>query len=120
MIIKNKLPCINIIRGDTEKLAFKRRDYNGEVIMEKAKEIFFTVKNNANTVDFLFQKTIDDMEFDTETGKYTFLINPDDTNNLKYDTYKYDLEVKDTDYKKTISFGDFRVLDEITFVENEG
>ena len=36
---------MNLIRGDTLNLKFKRIDRNGEVIKEKPEKLFFTVKS---------------------------------------------------------------------------
>ena len=109
---------IDLIRNDSLTLTFKRIDGSGEVITEEADKIFFTVKQNNITNTVVFQKTKDDMEF--VDGTYTFTILPEDTVNLPYGTYKYDLEVVNgEDYKKTISIGDFNILDEVTFASNE-
>lgn len=111
---------IELIRNDSMTLSFKRIDAQGEVITEEADKIFFTVKQNNITETVVFQKTKQDMEFDTETGTYRFTILPEDTVNLPYGTYKYDLEVvNEPNYKRTISIGDFNILDEVTFASNE-
>jgi hypothetical protein len=109
---------IDLIRNDSLVLTFKRIDGNGDIITEEADKIFFTVKQNNITNTVVFQKTKQDMEF--SDGIYRFTILPEDTVNLPYGTYKYDLEVVNgTDYKKTISIGDFNILDEVTFAVNE-
>ena len=109
---------IDLIRNDSLILTFKRIDGNGDIITEEADKIFFTVKQNNITSTVVFQKTKEDMEFNN--GTYRFTILPEDTVNLPYGTYKYDLEViNGTDYKKTISIGDFNILDEVTFAVNE-
>lgn len=111
---------IELIRNDSLTLKFQRIAADGNVITEEADKIFFTVKQNNTTPTVVFQKTKQDMEFDTETGTYRFTILPEDTVNLPYGTYKYDLEVVNgTDYKKTISIGDFIIEDEVTFASNE-
>lgn len=111
---------IELIRNDSLTLTFKRIAADGNVITEEADKIFFTVKQNNITQTVVFQKTKQDMEFDSETGTYRFTILPSDTVNLPYGTYKYDLEVVNgTDYKKTISIGDFIIEDEVTFASNE-
>lgn len=109
---------IDLIRNDSLILTFKRIDGNGDIITEEADKIFFTVKQNNITNTVVFQKTKEDMEFNN--GTYRFTILPEDTVNLPYGTYKYDLEVVNgTDYKKTISIGDFIIEDEVTFASNE-
>lgn len=109
---------ISITRGDTKQFKFQRKS-NGQVITTEADEIFFTVKRNNNVENFVFQKTIDDMDFDEEYF-YHFTINPEDTNNLPYGTYAYDIEVKIDNYVKTIALGNFEITKEVTFYTNEG
>lgn len=108
---------LKVIRGDTNKFKFSRKDSNGEVIMQQASNLYFTVKKDVLTKDVLIQKTIDDMEF--ENGVYTFTIDGNDTDNLYYGSYVYDLEVVDDNYKQTISIGDFVIAEEVTFTSNE-
>lgn len=114
---------IKITRGDTGKFSFVRKDKNGNVILSQPQAIYFSVKTNGYAKQPLIQKTLEDMEFDSETGKYIFYINPEDTNELSYGKYEYDIEVKDTidsiSYTKTISLGCFEINKEITFVSNE-
>ena len=111
---------MKIIRGDTGFYKFQRKNENGEPILLKADKMYFTVKQNYNTSKILFQKTIDDITFDSE-GYYHLTINPSDTDNLDYGNYVYDIEViqEDDNYKKTISKGAFIVEKEVTFVGNE-
>ena len=110
--------AIKIRRGDTKAFKFQRKS-NGEPITEIAENIYFTVKRNSKLNDFIFQKTIDDMNFD-ENYFYHFTIYPEDTNGLQYGNYEYDIEVKIGDeYVKTIAIGTFIIDKEVTFVGNE-
>lgn len=108
---------LTLTRGDTQTFSFIRKDSDGNPITIKADALYFTVKNNYVTTDVLIQKTIDDCTF--TDGKYTFVIEPEDTDNLNYGLYVYDLEVKQEDYKKTISKGTFEITEEVTFTDNE-
>ena len=114
---------IEIIRGDTEKFKFTRKDSDGKAIKREPDAIYFTVKNNAYENKTIFQKTLEDMDFDSETGEFTFYVMPEDTDKLNYGNYEYDLEVKETiggiEYVKTISKGLFAIKEEITFATNE-
>lgn len=114
---------IELVRGDTLKLSFVRKDSENNTILTIPEAIYFTVKTNTNKEEAIFQKTLEDMEKNEITGEYVFYINPEDTNSMNYGTYKYDLEVKDTiddiNYTKTIALGDFVVKEEVTFVSNE-
>lgn len=108
---------MEIIRGDTKKYKFQRKN-SGGVITKKADEIYFTVKMNFINKDYIIQKKIDDMTFD-ENYYYSFTIEPQDTNNLLYGKYVYDLEVKDSGVVTTISKGIFEIKEEVTFSNNE-
>lgn len=110
---------IELIRGDSLSLKFKRLDANGEPITTEADEVYFTIKRNTTTEDVVFQKTLEDMTFDND-GTYHIAILPQDTEELPYGDYVYDLEIcVGDDYKKTISIGNFKILEEVTFASNE-
>ena len=99
---------------------FQRKNKEGQPIEDKAPKIYFTVKESNEEEEVVLQKTIDDMEFD-ENFIYHFTIWPEDTDNLYYGTYKYDIQVKypEVNYKKTISKGNFIIEDESTWKANE-
>ena len=110
---------IELIRGDSLSLKFKRLDAQGQAITTEADEVYFTVKKSYNDTDFILQKTLSDMTFDND-GTYHISILPEDTEDLMYGKYVYDLEVLvGTDYKKTIAIGDFIIKEEVTFSSNE-
>lgn len=106
-----------ITRGDIKKIKFQRRK-EGQPILEKADKIYFTVKETHYKKEVVIQKTIDDMEFD-EQGYYHLIITPEDTNELKYGEYVFDIEVIVEEYKKTLIKGTFKIEEEVTFAENE-
>ena len=109
---------MEIVRGDTKALKFQRK-MNGEPILDRVDKAYFTVKKNTSEDDPIFQKTINDMTFDSE-GFYHFIVEPEDTNNLTYGDYVYDVEVMiGSTYKKTISRGTLSIVDEVTFPINE-
>lgn len=107
---------MEFIRGDTAKYKFKRIDADGNVITTKADKIYFTVKTNGYSDDILLQKTIDDMEFDGQY--YHFIIQPEDTDDMNYGTYRYDVEVIQ-DGVKTTTVGEIIINEEITFASDE-
>lgn len=110
---------IKIRRGDIQYFTFKRKNENGETITTIPKNIYFSVKESYNSRYPIIQKTLNDMTMDVD-GTYHFRILPIDTNKLKYGNYVYDLEVYDEDnYVKTISIGEFRIIEEVTFNSNE-
>ena len=104
---------MQLTRGDTAKFKFKRINAAGNVIGTPADAIYFTVKENGYTDEILIQKTLNDIEFD---GIYYHLtILPEDTNELKYGTYHYDIEIIQDGVKTTVAFDEFIIAEEITF-----
>lgn len=109
---------MEFIRGDTAKFKFRRHNADGNVIATPADEIYFTVKTNGYSDNVLLQKTLADMTFD-ENYYYHFTILPEDTDNLDYGTYQYDVEIIQ-DGNKTTTRGEFIIDEEITFASDEG
>ena len=109
-----------ITRGDTHSYKFQRLDGEGQPIEERAPSVYFTVKDSNNEEEIIFQKTIEDMRYDEEFF-YHFTIYPEDTNDMYYGSYDYDIEVKYTDgnYVRTIAKGKFIVEEETTWKANE-
>lgn len=107
-----------IRRGDTKFLKFQRKDSEGNPIIESIDKAYFTVKNYSLPEDFIFQKTLADMDIDEE-GFYHFRIDPEDTNKMLFSTYRYDLQIEIGAIKRTIAFGNFIVKEEVTFAGNE-
>lgn len=113
--------CLTMTRGDTAKFKFVRLNLDGDPILEKADELYFTVKPSPDDLNPSFQVTIDEMTFDTETGEYDFVILPTYTNNMDFNKkHWYDLEVIDGGVKTTISYGQFKLKPEVTWAKNEG
>lgn len=111
---------MELIRGDTLKLKFQRKNKSGEVITTKPDFLFFTVKSSYYSKDYLFQKRLDrDISFSEEDNCYRFTINPEDTGYLSYGSYVYDIEVITGDTVKTIAKGNLKITEEVTFAENE-
>lgn len=106
------------IRGDTRKYYFQRLNADGTPITMRPDRLYFTVKKKTTDKVVLIQKTLDDMEIDDD-GTYHFTILPEDTDNLKYMNYVYDIEVITDGVKTTIAKGGFIIEDEVTFAEDE-
>ena len=119
-INKDTIQTLSMTRGDTIPYHFQRKDNAGKPILTEAEKIYFTVKDTDLQQPVVLQKTIEDMTFD-ETGTYHFTIYPEDTNNLTYGTYTYDVEVRieSDNYTRTISKGIFELTDESTWASNE-
>ena len=118
----NNQLTISMRRGDYRKLSFMRHSYLGVVIQVIPHDIFFTVKNTNLDEDYIFQKKLSDdtITYDSRTCLYTFEINPEDTNDLDYGCYKFDVEVMlDEGKPRTICYGTLKIRPEITWEENE-
>lgn len=111
---------MQLIRGDTFKFKFRRIDAQGAIIKNIAPNLFFTVKRNAGDKNYIFQKTLQDgISFD-EDWYYHVTVEPEDTNNMKFGDYVYDIEVIAGEYKQTISKGVLSIDTEVTWAINEG
>lgn len=106
-------------RGDTHCFRFQRKR-NKQPIVDQAENIYFTVKEyNSDDAPVLIQKTIEDIEFDSNYYYHVSIL-PKDTNELEYKTYYYDIEVKiGEDYVKTIKKGQLILTDESTTAKDE-
>lgn len=112
------MTILSVIRGDTARWKFQRRDMNGDVILTQADELYFTVKKNYNTSDYILQKTISDFIFDND-GTYHLILAAEDTELLKYGDYVFDIEVTTNEYVQTIAKGKFIIAEESTWVSNK-
>lgn len=112
---------MNMTRGDTYEFKFQRRNQNQEVITQKPDKMYFTVKENDETEDFILQKRLDDntISYDEETHYYHITIEPKDTSGWQYGTYYYDIEIITNNKTKTIKKGTLSITSEITFESNE-
>ena len=111
---------LSMTRGDTAKFKFTRLDNDGNPILTEADELYFTVKSSADNFTPEFQITLEDMEFDSTSGQYSFVVLPAMTNGLNFNSkHFYDVEVIQDNVKTTISFGQFKLLPEVTWQGNE-
>lgn len=97
-----------VVRGKNAWFKFRRKDNNGDPIVGPAREAYFIVKYSHESREYIFRKSINDMELDAE-GWYHCRIETEDTENLDFRDYAYDIEVFEDDYTLTISSGTFTV-----------
>ena len=101
---------IKLTRGDTARLTVPITNLanNGEYTMESGDILYFTVKKTAKDSDFLFQKSV--------TGSNSIYIKPEDTANLSFGKYKYDVQLTTAtgDVYTVIEPSTFEVMEEIT------
>lgn len=110
---------ISQTRGDTRKYKFQRKNADGSVILNVPNKMFFTVKQDFTDDKVLIQKRLpDDFEIDEE-GFWHFTIEPEDTNDLNYGDYVFDVEVITDGVKSTIAKGGFVIEPEVTFADDE-
>lgn len=110
---------IEFTRGDTQFFKFQIKDGEGNPIQLTSEDkVYFTVKQNANSEDILIQKRYsDDIQY--SEGYFNFVLNSEDTSDLAYGTYNYDIELKSGDYVKTLGQGIITLTEEITFRSDE-
>ena len=110
---------ISFTRGDTQFLQFQIKDANGDLIeLTDGDVVYFTVKQNANSKKIMFQKKYPD-DIGYSDGYFYFVINSQDTSNLAYGQYQYDIELKSGEYVKTLGMGTIELTEEITFRSDE-
>lgn len=108
-------------RGDVVTRTFTIKNSDRTVFTEAPDEIYLTVKSTANEYDFKFQKRLSEGDFILiEPGKYQFTINPEDTNDLKFMTYDFDIEIVKSPHLKKTFLGTLTIEKEVTHWYNEG
>ena len=114
---------MEITRGDYKSFKFKRtRKKDKSVIADRPSEMYITFKIDAHEEEALFQKRLGDgsITYSEEDNYYRFAIIPDDTDDLEYGTYFYDVEVIASGNKpRTILKGVLDVTEEYTHKANE-
>lgn len=107
------LTCVNnnisITRGDSAIFALAVKKADGEPYeISEGDTVIFTVKKSTYDKEIITQKTV-------VNGVIT--INPDDTKNLEYGTYYYDVELTQADgfVSTVISPHKFIVEQEVTY-----
>lgn len=107
-------------RGDSKAYQFQRfNKVDKSVITIPPDTIYMTVKKNYDTKDYLFQKTKNDFVIDPD-GTYHFEILPEDTEELRYGKYVYDIQVTTDGKVTTLVKGAFEIGKESTWAVNEG
>ena len=112
---------MQIRRGNYKLFKFQRKNENREVITDLPDKMWFTVKDNANKKEFIFQKKLNDgITYTQEDNYYHIEIKQDDTEKLAYGNYEYDIKIKyGEDKPKTLIVGNFEITKVVTHKENE-
>lgn len=113
---------INMPRGDIRLVPFNVKDATGELSDIQFEDIYFTVKRNYFDQEPIFQKKLSTGEIETDgQGNFWFTIHAEDTDNLSYGKYVFDIElVCLAEGIKQTTTGDFNLTYEATFRSNEG
>ena len=106
-------------RGDTVPISFDLTDKNGNPLNLDDVEIYFTVKKNYNKSDYVIQKRYSIGDIEINGTKASFILEHNDTAELKYGEYVYDIEFLSGDYVKTILRGIITLTEESTHKSNE-
>lgn len=107
-----------LIRGDTTPMKKIKIEFSGENIDPNNFNLFFTVKRNKNS-KAVIQKSINNGITLGEDGYYHLILENEDTYNLSYGEYQYDIEFKSGKYRKTLVNGTITLNDEITTNKEE-
>ncbi len=111
---------IALPRGDIKFVRFLINDMNGTITDVDFSEIYFTVKKTTDDIPFLFQKKLSAGTIQKiANGDYQLKIEPEDTYNLSYGRYKFDVNIKYLNQIDETFVGDFVITEEVTFKENE-
>lgn len=108
-------------RGDTKVFKFKLTDKNKEDIsLTPGDKLYLTVKQTPNSKKVEIQKTLDNGIVLKDDGYYYVTISAEDTANMAYGTYGYDIEIKTmTGIVQTLIIGSITLTEEYTFKGDE-
>ena len=107
-------------RGDTCPLTFVLNDAEGNVLIPTlGDELYFTVKKSYTARDVVFQKKYTTGDLELNDGLIKFAIKHEDTANLSYGSYVFDIQFKGGDFVKTLVKGTITLTEEATSINNE-
>ncbi len=112
-------------RGDTPPISFRITDLDLQELDLENAEIYFTMKKNANVTNFILQKKYSTGEITVDGDQGSFIMEHEDTANLKYGNYWYDIQIMlpregtTKPYVKTLAVGHITLTNESTFISNE-
>lgn len=100
---------IRLTRGDSATLTVKLEQDGAEVEVGPNDQLTLTVKRSTTSADALVEKTA--------TGTNTIAIDPADTEELAYGSYKYDVQLttEDGGVYTVVGPATFRIAEEVTW-----
>ena len=119
--MEDKLIELFFKRGDTYAFKSELKLKSGhEITKEDISELYVTAREGFDEMfPIIFQKTLDDVEI--YDGYVHIRFEPEDTENLEYGTYGFDLEItlKGNKKNRKTKSGYFTLLSESTIHKNE-
>ena len=109
---------ISKTRGDSILLKFQRKDADGQVILTPPTTMYFTLKESFETEGFILQKSLSDMTME-EDGTWHIELLPEETEEMPYGTYVFDIEVTAYGKVTTICKDSLKLTEESTWRENK-
>jgi hypothetical protein len=106
-------------RGDTCPISFTLTDSEGSPLDLSTSEIYFTMKKSYSTQDYILQKKKSTYGITVDGNKCALILSHNDTAQLSYGNYVYDIQVKSGDYVKTLVLGTITLTNESTWKANE-
>ena len=108
---------ISLPRGDIRNIRFNVT--SGETAYTDFTEVYFTVKSATTKRNLLFQKKLSDGSIVLDGEYFSTRIESEDTEELEYGKYVFDIEVVKGDVIKQTTLGELTITPEVTFNENE-
>lgn len=107
-------------RGDIDYERFVIKNSDGSDTDIEFDSIYFTVKKTFKDSDFLFQKSLkDDTIVKLAPGDYQLKIEKEDTRNMSFGRYVFDIQIGYRNILNETFTGDFDLLPEATYPETE-
>ena len=106
-------------RGDTCPMSWDITDYYGNELDLSTAEIYFTLKLNRNVTNYILQKKKSNGNIEVDGKNCNSVLEHNDTAELRYGTYFYDICIKSGNYVKTLAIGYITLTDEATHKANE-
>ncbi len=105
---------LSMIRGDSESIILSLKKDGNMIPFNQGDTVYFTVKQSSTTEKIALQKII--TEFD-EDGNCIIEIEPEDTKELSFRSYVYDIQLTDSNGRVTtiIPCSKFVITEEVTY-----
>lgn len=87
---------ISLIRGETKRWRFQRKDGNGQVITTNPNEIYCSIKANYDADDYLIQKTFTNGDITYSDGYWYITLSAAETLSLTSGKCVIDVKVSST------------------------